>query len=163
MSDVQSSTTPSTLQQRLREDLTASIRSRDEVTSATIRLALTAIRNEEVAGDAPRDLGDEGILAVLGREAKKRREAAAAFDGAGRADRADRERAELAVLEGYLPRQMDAAELADIVSAEVATAAAAGAAGMPAMGRVMKAVQARVAGRAEGGRVAAEVRSQLTR
>jgi uncharacterized protein YqeY len=153
-------TTP--MKDRLRSDLTDSMRARDAVRSGTIRMALTAIQVEEVSGKAARELSDDDVLTVLGREAKKRREAATAFDDAGRPELADKERAELAVLAGYLPTQLDDAEVSSLVAEEVAAAAAAGATGMPAMGRVMKAVQARVAGRAEGGRVAAEVRRQLT-
>jgi len=149
------------LKDRLRSDLTASMRARDEVRTATIRMALTAIRAEEVAGDTARELPDVEVVAVLGREAKKRREAAAAFDGAGRPEQAARERAELDVLTGYLPSQLSDDELATVVAEAVAAAAADGVTGMPAMGRVMKAVQPRTAGRAEGGRVAAEVRRQL--
>jgi uncharacterized protein YqeY len=158
---VMSDVTAPALKNRLQHDLTEAIRSRDEVTAATIRMALTAVRSEEVAGSTARVLSDDEVITVLGREAKKRREAATAFDGAGRADKADRERAELAVLAGYLPTQLSDDELAVLVAEQVAAAAAAGATGMPAMGRIMKAVQPAVAGRAEGGRIAAEVRRQL--
>lgn len=89
---------------------------------------------------------------------KKRREAASAYDGAGRGKLADRERAELKVLEGYLPAQLADAELCELVSAAVTEV---GASGPKAMGAVMKAVTPRVNGRADGGRVAAEVRRQL--
>jgi uncharacterized protein YqeY len=95
---------------------------------------------------------------VLRREAKKRREAATAFEDAGRPDRAERERAELAVVEGYLPTQLDDDELAELVAAAIADT---GAEGPRAMGQVMKAVTASVAGRADGLRVSAEVRRQL--
>lgn len=149
------------LKSRLRSDLTAAIRSRDEVTAATLRLALTAVRSAEVAGETERHLSDDEITGVLGKEAKKRREAAAAFRDAGRAESAQRELAELAVLESYLPTPLSDDELRRLVEEAVAEAEASGASGMPAMGRVMKAVQPRVAGRAEGGRVAAEVRRQL--
>jgi uncharacterized protein YqeY len=149
------------LKDRLHADLTSGIRSRDEVVTATLRLVLTAVRTEEVAGDTARELSDADVLTVLGREAKKRREAAMAFENAGRPEKADRERAELAVLEGYLPTQVSDEDLSVIVAEEVAAAAASGASGISAMGRVMKAVQPRVAGRAQGGRVAAEVRRQL--
>jgi uncharacterized protein YqeY len=149
------------LKTRLQSDLTESIRARDAVRSATLRMALTAVRSEEVAGKVSRELDDTEVLAVLGKEAKKRREAAEAFDDAGRAELADRERAELGVLQTYLPAQLPDEDLIAMVSAEVAAAAAEGATGMPAMGRVMKAVQPKVAGRAEGSRVAAEVRRQL--
>jgi len=150
------------LKARLQSDLTESIRAQDPVRSATLRMALTSVRSAEVAGQVARELDDEEVLAVLGREAKKRREAAEAFDDAGRTELADRERAELQVLQGYLPAALSDEELEALVAEEVAAAAAAGATGNPAMGRVMKAVQPRVAGRADGGRVAAEVRRQLS-
>ena len=149
------------LKGRLQSDLTASIRARDPLRSGTIRMVLSAVRTEEVAGKTARELSEDEVLAVLGKEAKKRREAATAFADAGRAELAEKERAELAVLADYLPAQLDDAGLAELVRAEVEAAAAAGATGMAAMGRVMKAVQPKVAGQAEGGRVAAEVRRQL--
>ena len=98
---------------------------------------------------------------MLVREAKKRREAAEAYDGAGRPELADRERAELAVLEGYLPAAMGDEELAALVAAAVDEARAGGAEGPRAMGAVMKLVTPKVGAAAEGGRVAAEVRRQL--
>lgn len=164
MSDTTDTETPATtsLKQRLQADLTTSMRARDEVRTAALRMALTAVRAEEVVGDVARQLSDGEVVTVLGREAKKRREAAMAFDGAGRAEQADRERRELAVLEAYLPAQLSDEDLTAVVAEEVAAVAAAGATGMAAMGRVMKAVQPRVAGQAEGGRVAAEVRRQLS-
>jgi uncharacterized protein YqeY len=149
------------LKDRLQSDLTDSIRSRDELRSATLRMVLTAIKSAEVAGSQARTLSDEEVLAVLRSEAKKRREAAEAFGGAGRADRAERERAEEQVIEGYLPAQMDDGTLAGIVTDAVAEAAAAGQTGMAAMGRVMGLVRPRIGQQAEGGRVAAEVRRQL--
>ncbi len=149
------------LKSRLQSDLTVAIRSRDEVAAATLRMALTGIRSAEVAGDTERTLSDDEVVAVLGKEAKKRREAATAFADAGRSESSERELAELAVLEGYLPQQLSDDELAVLVTAAIAGAAASGASGMAAMGRVMKVVQPQVAGRAEGGRVAAEVRRQL--
>jgi uncharacterized protein YqeY len=156
-----SETEAATLKSRLQSDLTESIRGRDELRTATIRMALTAVRAEEVSGSVARALSDAEVVTVLGREAKKRREAATAFADAGRAEQAARERSELAVLEGYLPSQLSDEELTTLVAEEVATAAAAGAVGMPAMGRVMKVLTPKLAGRAEGGRVAAEVRRQL--
>jgi hypothetical protein len=147
------------LKERLRADLTAAMRARDQVRLRTLRMALTSITNEEVSGDAARELSDEEIVKVLTREAKKRREAAEAFESAGRADQAAAERAEGGVLADYLPAQLGDDELAGIVSAAIAET---GAAGMPAMGKVMKVVTPQVAGRADGARVAAEVRRQLT-
>jgi hypothetical protein len=149
------------LKARLQSDLTEAIRSRDEVRSATLRMALTAVKSEEVAGTTARELSDGDVVTVLGREAKKRREAATAFADAGRAEQADRERAELAVLESYLPAQLSDDDIAGIVARAVAEVSAAGGSGMAAMGRVMKIVQPQVAGQAEGGRVAAEVKRQL--
>ena len=151
----------SDLKSRLQSDLTDAIRARDAVRSATLRMALTAVRAAEVAGTSARTLSDDEVEGVLGREAKKRREAATAYTEAGRADRAERENAELAVLEGYLPQQLSDEELSGIVADAVQEASAAGA-GPAAMGRVMKLVQPRVARRAEGARVAAEVRRQLS-
>jgi hypothetical protein len=147
------------LKDRLRADLTAAIKARDEVRTRTLRMALTSVSNEEVAGKAARELTDDDVLKILAREAKRRREAAAAFQDAGRDQQAAAERAEDAVLAGYLPVQLGDDEVAALVTAAIA---ATGAAGMSAMGQVMKAVTPQVAGRAEGSRVAAEVRRQLT-
>ena len=146
------------LKERLRTDLNAAMRARDQVRLRTLRMALTSITNEEVSGHTARELSDDEIVRVLTREAKKRREAADAFESAGRADQAAAERAEGEVLSDYLPAQLTDAELTGIVSAAIAET---GATGMPAMGKVMKTVTPRVAGRAEGARVAAEVRRQL--
>ncbi len=150
-----------TLKARLRADLSAAIKGRDELRSATIRMALTAITTAEVAGAVARELSDEEVLVVLGKEAKKRREAAEAFAGAGRAELASRELDELGVLEGYLPRPLTDAELDEVVERALAGLGEL-AAGPAAMGPAMKAAQAAVAGRAEGGRVAAAVRRRLS-
>ena len=146
------------LKDRLRADLTTAMKSRDELGTATLRMVLSVVSAEEVAGKESRQLSDDEVQAVLRREAKKRREAAEAYAGAGRAEQAERERAEESVIATYLPAQLDDADLAAIV-ADVVTST--GATGMKDMGRVMGAVQGVVAGRAEGGRVAAEVRRQL--
>jgi uncharacterized protein YqeY len=146
------------LKDQLRSDLTTAMKSRDELRTATLRMALAAVSAEEVAGKEARELSDDEVQAVLRREAKKRREAADAFAEAGRTQQAERERAEGAVLAGYLPTQMEDADLAALV-ADVITQT--GASGMKDMGRVMGAAQAAVAGRADGSRLAAEVRRQL--
>jgi uncharacterized protein len=146
------------LKERLRADLTDAMRARDQVRLRTLRMALTSITNEEVSGDAVHELSDDDILKVLTREAKKRREAAEAYDAAGRLDQAEAERAEGDVLAGYLPAQLSDDELTALVAAAIAET---GAAEMPGMGKVMKAVTPQVAGRADGARVAAEVRRQL--
>jgi uncharacterized protein YqeY len=146
------------LKERLRADLTTAMKSRDELRTATLRMVLAAVTAEEVAGKEARRLTDDEVQGVLRREAKKRREAAEAFAAAGRTEQAGREQAEGEVLAGYLPAQLDDADLAAIV-ADVVTRT--GASGMKDMGRVMGAAQGAVAGRADGSRVAAEVRRQL--
>jgi hypothetical protein len=147
------------LKDQLRTDLTAAMKARDGVRTRTLRMALTAVSNAEVAGATSRELSDDEVLKVLAREAKRRREAAEAFATAGRAEQAAAERAEGEVLGGYLPAQLSDDEIATIVTAEIEQS---GAAGMGAMGQVMKAVTPRIAGRADGARVAAEVRRQLS-
>jgi uncharacterized protein len=146
------------LKQQLRDDLHTAMRQHDELRTATIRMVLTAITNEEVAGSSARELSDDEVQAVLRREAKKRREAATAYADGGRPERAERESAELGVVETYLPAQLDDAELVELVRTAIAET---GAEGPKAMGTVMRTVQPRVAGRADGGRVSAEVRRQL--
>ena len=148
-----------TLKDQLRADLTAAMKARDGTRTRTLRMALTSISNEEVSGTAAHDLTDDQVLKILGREAKRRREAAAAFADAGRADQAAAERAEEEVLAGYLPAQLDDAELAAMVAAAITETGASGPSGI---GQVMKVITAKVAGRAEGSRVAAMVRSQLS-
>jgi uncharacterized protein YqeY len=147
-----------TLKDQLRSDLTHAMKARDETRTRTLRMALTSISNEEVAGSAARNLTDDEVIKILTREAKRRREAAAAFADAGRDDQAAAERAEEQVLAGYLPAQLDDDELAAMVAAAIAETGAAGPAGI---GQVMKVVAPRVAGRADGSRLAALVRSQL--
>ncbi|MBL7261888.1 GatB/YqeY domain-containing protein [Paractinoplanes lichenicola] len=147
-----------TLKDRLNDDLHAAMKGRDELTTATLRMALAAVRNAEVAGTEARDLSDDEVLAVLSKESKKRREAATAFADAGRAEQAAKERSEGEVIERYLPQQLTDDEIAELVAGALA---AGGFTGKGQMGPAMKAAQAAVAGRAEGGRVAAEVRKQL--
>ena len=135
------------------------MRARDQVRMRTLRMALTSITNEEVAGNSARDLSDEEIVKVLTREARKRREAAEAFSAAGRTEQAAAERAEGEVLAGYLPAQLSDDELAALVSEAITET---GASGMQGMGQVMKTLTPKVAGRADGARVAAEVRRRLS-
>jgi uncharacterized protein len=148
-----------TLKEQIQGDLVAAMKARDETRSRTLRMALTSIRNEEVSGTAARELTDDEVIKILGREAKRRREAALAFAEAGRSGQAEAERAEEQVLARYLPAQLDDAELAAMVTQAIAETGAAGPSGM---GQVMKLLTPRVAGRAEGSRVAAMVRSQLS-
>ncbi|MFL6163659.1 MAG: GatB/YqeY domain-containing protein [Jatrophihabitantaceae bacterium] len=148
-----------TLKQQLHADLTTAMKARDELTTATLRMLLTAVTTEEVAGSVARELTDDEVLRVVNREAKKRREAAEAFSGAGRTEQAQRERDEEAVLIRYLPAQLDDAELTALVADAIA---GAGATGPQQLGLVMKTVTPKVAGRADGRRVSEEVRRQLT-
>src|SRR4051794_29711934 len=138
-----------TLKHRLNDDLRTAMKGRDEMTTSTLRMALAAVRNAEVSGTAARDLSDDEALGVLAKEAKKRREAAAAFDGAGRSEQAAKENAEGQILDQYLPKQLTDDEIADLVRGALAAGAFTGKA---QMGPAMKAAQAAVAGRAEGGR-----------
>ena len=147
-----------TLKDRLNDDLHTAMKARDELTTATLRMALSAVRNAEVAGTEARDLSDQEVLAVLTKESKKRREAATAFADAGRAEQATKERDEGEIIDRYLPKQLTGEEIAELVTGALA---AGGFTGKAQMGPAMKAAQAAVAGRAEGGRVAAEVRRQL--
>jgi uncharacterized protein YqeY len=149
-----------TLKDRLTEDLRTAMKAREEVTTATLRMALAAVRNAEVAGTVAQELSDDEVLAVLTKEAKKRRESAEAYEQAGRTELVERERAESEILDRYLPTQLSDEELADIVAR---TLDGSGLSGPSSMGPAMKAVQARVAGRAQGARVAAEVRRQLAK
>ena len=150
----------SALKDRLRADLTTSIKARDELRSSTLRMVLTAITNAEVAGKEARELSDEDVVAVLASEAKKRREAATAFAEGGREEMAAKEAAEGEVIAEYLPTPLTEAEIAALVTAAIASTGAADE-GMRAMGKVMGVVTPQVRGRADGGAVAAEVRRQL--
>jgi uncharacterized protein YqeY len=147
------------LKSRLQADLNSAMKARDELTLATVRMALTAVTNEEVAGKTARQLSDDEVLKVLAREAKKRREAAEAYDAAGRVELAERERAEGTVLDRYLPAQLNDDELVALVRDAVAES---GASSPQQMGAVMKIVQPKVAGRADGKRISDEVRRQLS-
>lgn len=150
----------SDLKDRLRTDLTAAIKARDEVRSSTLRMALTAITNAEVAGKSARELTDDDVVGVLAAEAKKRREAAEAFDDAGRTESAAKERAEAEVLADYLPTPLTEDEIRDLVASTIESLGVQDE-GMKAMGRVMGVVTPQVKGRADGGAVAAEVRRRL--
>jgi uncharacterized protein YqeY len=147
-----------TFKDRLESDLRDAMKARNELVTSTLRMAIAAVRTEEVAGDTARTLSDDEVLAVIKREAKKRREAATAFADAGRTDQAEKERAEEGVLATYLPAQLSDEELTALVATALAGLDTSG---KSAIGPAMKAANAAVAGRAEGGRVAAEVRRQL--
>jgi len=151
----------SELKDRLQADLNAAMKARDEITVSTLRMAISAVRNAEVAGDEAVELDDDQVTAVLQSEAKKRTEAAEIYEQSGRTDSAAKERAELAVLEAYLPAAIGDDELAAIVAEEVAAAAASGNVGGKAMGMVVKAVRARAGAAVDGGKVAALVKAAL--
>ena len=147
------------LKEKLQNDLTEAMRARDEVRSATIRMILTAIKNEEVSGKEARDLNDQEVITVLSREAKKRREAAEAFEQAGAADRAANEKAEGVIIAEYLPAQLSESEIKDLIAAAIKET---GASGSQQMGLVMKSIQPKIAGRADGGLVSSLVKAALS-
>jgi uncharacterized protein len=149
------------LKEQLHTDLTAAIKAKDSLTSGTLRMVLAAITNEEVSGKEARVLNDQDMITVLNREAKKRKEAATAYDDAKRPELADKERAELEIIQAYLPAALSAEDLEKIIASAVAEVAASGASGPSAMGAVMKLVSPQVSGRADGGAVAAAVKSAL--
>ena len=148
------------IKEQLKKDLTEAIRGRDEITSGTIRMVLTAITNEEVAGEEARVLSDEEVITVLSREAKKRREAAEAFENAGRADKSALEKSEGEVIAKYLPAQLSEADITAIIAEAIAST---GAQGPADMGKVMGAVKPKIAGKADGGVVSALVKAALNK
>ena len=148
------------IKEKLQKDLTEAIRGRNEITSGTIRMVLTAITNEEVAGKEARVLSDEEVITVLSREAKKRREAAEAFENAGRADKSALEKSEGEVIAKYLPAQLSEADIAAIIAEAIAST---GAQGPGDMGKVMGAVKPKIAGKADGGLVSALVKAALNK
>ena len=147
------------IKESLQHDLTEAIRSRDELTSGTIRMVLTAITMEEVAGKAARELSDAEVITVLSREAKKRREAAEAFTEGGHPDRAERERLEGEFIITYLPAQLSEDEIKKMIADAIAQSGASGPAGM---GLVMKIISSKIAGKADGGTVSGLVKAALT-
>jgi hypothetical protein len=146
------------LKEKLQSDLTDAIRARDEVKSGTVRMLLAAITTEEVAGKAARVLNDAEIITVLSREAKKRREAVEAYTQAKRDDLANKEKAEAAVIALYLPEQLSEDQLKQMITEAIAKTNAAGPAGM---GMVMKELQPKIAGKADGGLVSTLVKAAL--
>ena len=147
------------LKEKLQNDLTEAMRARDEVRSSTIRIVLTAIKNEEVSGKEARELSDAEVITVLSREAKKRREAAEAFEQAGAKDRAEMEKVEGVVIAEYLPVQLSESEIKEMINAAIAET---GATGPQQMGLVMKSIQTKIAGRADGGVVSSLVKAVLS-
>jgi uncharacterized protein YqeY len=154
----------SELKNRLRSDLTVAMKARDALTTGTLRLALAAVTTAEVAGTQAKQLSDAEVVAVLQKEVRKRGEAAEAFAGAGRAEQAAKERAEADVLSAYLPRALTDDEVDRMVRSAVESVAAStgSAPTMRQMGLVIKDVQARAQGRADGSRIAAAVKLALS-
>ena len=150
-----------TLKDRIKSDITEAMKAREEAKLSTLRMVLSALQNAEVAGDEAIVLTDDQAIAVLRSEAKKRAESAQIYADAGRSDAATKERSEQAIIEAYLPAAMSDEDVAKIVAEEVANAAAAGATGGKAMGAVVKAVRERVGASADGGKIAALVKSAL--
>jgi uncharacterized protein YqeY len=146
------------LKEKLQEDLTAAIRSSDKLVSGTIRMVLSAITTEEVAGKEARKLSDDEIITVLTREAKKRREAAEEFAKAGREDKSAEEKSEGEVIARYLPAQLTEDEVKKIIADAIAST---GAAGPADMGKVMGAIKPLIAGKADGALVSSLVKSTL--
>jgi uncharacterized protein len=153
--------TESGLKSRIQADITEALRSGDELLKSTLRMALAAIMNAEVAGAQATVLTDDQIINLLRSEVKKRAESAEIYAAAGRTELATKETQEMAIIETYLPAAMDAAALASIVAEEVANAAANGQEGPRAMGAVIKAVKERVGAQADGSAIAAAVKSAL--
>jgi uncharacterized protein YqeY len=147
------------LKEKLQSDLTDAIRAKDAVKSGTIRMLLSAITNEEVAGKAAKVLSDAEVITVLSREAKKRREAVEAYTNAKRDDLANKEKDEAAIITLYLPEQLSEADIKQLISEAIAQTNAVGPAGM---GLVMKVLQPKIAGKADGGLVSSLVKAALS-
>ncbi len=144
---------------QLKADLATALRAKDEFTKSVIRMMLAAITVEEVAGTQARDLSDAEEIAVITKEQRKRRDSAATYAEAGRVDLAAKETKEAEFMSAYLPAPLTADELAALVAEEIAAVENAT---MKSMGQIVKAVNARAAGRAEGKQVAALVRAALS-
>ena len=147
------------LADQLRADLTAAMKRRDDIATSALRMALAAVKEAAVAGKEAKELTDDEILKVLNKEVKRRDEAAEAFRSADRPDRADREQAERDILAAYLPAALTPEELDAIITEVLAEG---GFSGMGSMGPAMKAVTAKVAGRADGKTVSDLVRARLS-
>jgi len=146
------------LKDRIADDMRAAMKDRDQVRVSTLRMLMAAVKNAEVQGAQARELSDAEVLDVVGREAKRRKEAIEAYSGAGRTDLVDKETAELGVLQGYLPEALSDDELARLVDEAIAET---GASTPRQMGDVMKVLMPKVRGRADGAAVSALVKQKL--
>jgi uncharacterized protein YqeY len=152
----------SNLKDQLKSDLTNAMKARNDVETSTLRMTLAAIMNAEVAGDQAVELTNDQVLAVVSSEAKKRAESADIYKEAGRQDAESAERAELAVLERYLPAQMSDSDLEKIIESAIAEAANQGLTGPKAMGAVVKTVRGQAGAGADGAKIANLVKAKLT-
>lgn len=148
---------------QLRSDLTAAMKSQDKLRTATLRMLLAAIQTEEVSGKQARELTDDEVIKVLGREARKRAEAAEIYTQNGRGELAAEEHAEARIIDEYLPTPLTDAEVADVVDTAIAQVAEEIGArpSVKQMGMVMKAATAIAAGKADGSRLSAAVKERL--
>jgi uncharacterized protein YqeY len=151
------------LKDQLRTDLTSAMKSQDKLRTATLRMLLSAIKNEEVSGKEPRELSDADVITVLARELRKREESAEIYTQNGRGELAAEEHAEARIIDEYLPTPLTEAEVADVVDTAIAQVAdeTGEAPGMKQMGLVMKAATAIAAGKADGKRLSAAVKARL--
>ena len=148
------------LKEKLKEDLTEAIRSRDEIRVGTIRMVLTAIQVEEVSGNSSRTLEERDLIKILSREAKKRREAAVAFQNGGRSEKAKLEIEECEIINSYLPKQLTDNEINEIIKRAIESS---GVKSVSQLGIVMKIIQPEIAGRADGAIVLELVKLSLLR
>ena len=144
------------LKARITEDMKAAMRAREAARLSTIRLLLAAMKQKEV--DERVELSDPDVLAIIDKMIKQRRESITQFDAGGRPELAAAERAEIEILQGYMPQRLTEAEIDALVDAAIA---GAGASGMAAMGKVMASLKSQVAGRADMAQVSAKVKSKL--
>jgi hypothetical protein len=144
------------LKARITEDMKSAMRARETARLSTIRLLLAAMKQKEV--DERVELSDADVLAIIDKMIKQRRESITQFDAGGRPELAASERAEIEVLQGYMPQRLPEAEIDALVDAAIASA---GATGMAAMGKVMANLKSQLAGRADMAEVSAKVKARL--
>ena len=151
---------PMTLKARITEDMKNAMRAREATRLSTIRMLLAAMKQREV--DERIELADADVIAIIDKMIKQRRESVVQFDAGKRPDLAAAERAEIELLQAYMPQPLSEAEIEALISDAVADAAQAGAVGMAAMGKVMAAIRPQLAGRADMGLVSAKVKTRLS-
>ncbi|MCC2595651.1 GatB/YqeY domain-containing protein [Pusillimonas sp. MFBS29] len=147
------------LKPQLAEAVKTAMRAKDSARLGTLRFLQAAVKQKEV--DERRELDDAEIVAIIEKQVKQRRESIAAFEQAGRTETAEQEKAELAVLQEFLPEAADASEIEAVIAGAIAQVSSEGVTGAPAMGKVMGLVKAALAGRADMSAVSAQVRQKL--